>query len=459
MKCEKWRGFCCKLVDRLVPAAWKAGRIRALTRLMEQSDPGPEDLVRRKAETFFIRQIITVVLLAAGLLVLLVAMGIKETQTDRTMRLQRNEFGQGDKKVTVILREDKKGGRQEKYVWTLSELQMNSEQKKDYEEDFFRTLKKTVLGKNPSWSRVSRPLYFPESIPAYPFEISFQAQDPDYIYLDGSLSPLLDRLGPGETLSTGILVTASYGDWTLERTWRLKLLSGKDSIKKDPFRKLKKYLSRLEEASPCSMEVSLPGQWGSFIIKEDRQDLNLSLAIAMAGILGFLLPVFRVWQLRQQGDQTRRQAEKDFSSIVHRLTLYLGSGLSFMSAIDRISRDYCQYDRTKGQRYAYEKILIMDRQMKAGVSQTQACRGWGNRLRGTSYQKLALILVQSFSRGSREAGAMMDKEEAEAFRMHVDKARKEGEEASTKLLFPMIIMLGEVTLLVMLPAILRFNSF
>ena len=144
---------------------------------------------------------------------------------------------------------------------------------------------------------------------------------------------------------------------------------------------------------------------------------------------------------------------------MHRLTLYMGSGLSFMSAVDRISRDYIRHREKQGKRYAFEKMLVMDRQMKAGVSQTRACRNWGDQFRGTGYQKLALILIQCFSRGTREARAMMDKEEAEAFRSSVDRARKEGEEASTKLLFPMIIMLGEVTLLVMLPAILQFNNF
>ena len=446
-------------MNRLVPRTWRAGRIGALTRLMEKSDPDPEDLVRKKAEEFFVRQIGYVVLVAVGFLLLILGFQVMETRKGGEIRLQRNEFGQGDKKVSVILGKGKKGGRQQRYEWTLSERQMTPARKKTYGEAFFRALEKTVLGKNPSRSRVSRPLYFPEKIPGYPFEISFQSQDPDYIFLDGSLSPLVDRLEAGETLSTAILVTASYGDWTMERTWKLRLLSGKNGIKKDPFSKLKRYLARMDEANPGTMEVKLPGKWGSFTIKEDRQNNNLPLVIAMAGFLCLMVPGIRLWRLRQQGELTRRQTEKDFSSIVHRLTLYMGSGLSFMSAIDRISRDYCDYRITKGRRYAYEKILIMDRQMKAGVSQTQACRGWGDRFRGTSYQKLALILIQSFSRGSREAGAMMDKEEAEAFRMHVDRARKEGEEASTKLLFPMIIMLGEVTLLVMLPAILRFNSF
>ena len=89
----------------------------------------------------------------------------------------------------------------------------------------------------------------------------------------------------------------------------------------------------------------------------------------------------------------KKQVEKDFSSIVHRLALYMGSGLSFMSAVDRISKDYIRRRDGQGKRYAFEKILIMDKQMKAGVSQTRACRNWGDQFRGTGYQKLSLILI------------------------------------------------------------------
>ena len=49
--------------------------------------------------------------------------------------------------------------------------------------------------------------------------------------------------------------------------------------------------------------------------------------------------------------------------------------------------------------------------------------------------------------------------EQEAFRQRMDQAKKEGEEASTKLLFPMIVLLGMVMLLVMFPAIVRFRGF
>ena len=76
-----------------------------------------------------------------------------------------------------------------------------------------------------------------------------------------------------------------------------------------------------------------------------------------------------------------------------------------------------------------------------------------------SEEKLALILVQSFTKGSKEASTMMEAEEREAFQRRVERAKQEGEEAATRLLFPMIVLLCQVMLLVMYPALIRFQGF
>ena len=63
------------------------------------------------------------------------------------------------------------------------------------------------------------------------------------------------------------------------------------------------------------------------------------------------------------------------------------------------------------------------------------------------------------AKGTREGRVLMNHMEQEAFRQRIDQAKKEGEEASTRLLFPMIVLLGMVMLLVMFPAIVRFQGF
>ena len=446
------------LLEKVLPKPWRERRISDIVRLMGKSDPSSKGQLKKRAEDFLTTQILTLTVVIMAGLALFLGMMIKEAGAPDEIVVTRNRFGQGDKRVPLILKNGKTG-RREKYDWILSEVQMNQQEKEQYANRFFHQLKKRVLGKNRSWSEVSQPLDFLESLSGYPFEITYRVEDPETIFLDGSLAPQIALLSPDESLATKIQVTAEYEDWTVERTWDVKLISKKESGSVDPFGTMKDYLSRLNHQGDGVEEITLSGQWKGYQICTDRPYMDYPLFIGLFVLAGAMLPGIRIWKIYQQGDLTKKQVEKDFSSIVHRLALYMGSGLSFMSAVDRISKDYIRRRDGQGKRYAFEKILIMDKQMKAGVSQTRACRNWGDQFRGTGYQKLSLILIQSFTRGTREARAMMDKEEAEAFRSNVDRARKEGEEASTKLLFPMIIMLAEVTLLVMLPAILQFNHF
>lgn len=147
--------------------------------------------------------------------------------------------------------------------------------------------------------------------------------------------------------------------------------------------------------------------------------------------------------------------------IVHLLTLYMGAGLSFLSAVRRIGFHYQKQKEAdaKQKKYAFERVLLMEQQMNNGMSQKEACQNWGMQFHSEAYQKLALILVQSFTKGSKEASTMMEAEEREAFQRRVERAKQEGEEAATRLLFPMIVLLCQVMLLVMYPALIRFQGF
>lgn len=126
---------------------------------------------------------------------------------------------------------------------------------------------------------------------------------------------------------------------------------------------------------------------------------------------------------------------------------------------EELERSYKAFLYAKQKKYAFERVLLMEQQMNNGMSQKEACQNWGMQFHSEAYQKLALILVQSFTKGSKEAATMMEAEEREAFQRRVERAKQEGEEAATRLLFPMIVLLCQVMLLVMYPALIRFQGF
>jgi len=101
----------------------------------------------------------------------------------------------------------------------------------------------------------------------------------------------------------------------------------------------------------------------------------------------------------------------------------------------------------------------MQRQLMMGESQKNVCVNWGKRTRHPLYRKLSSVLIQILVKGTREGEQLLEQMEGEAFTQRIDRVRREGKRAETKLVFPMIILLCLVMIIVLFPAMIRFQVF
>lgn len=92
------------------------------------------------------------------------------------------------------------------------------------------------------------------------------------------------------------------------------------------------------------------------------------------------------------------------------------------------------------------------------MGELEALRRFGERNPLREYRKLALLLEQNLRKGTRELLAMLDREELLAFELRQNLAKKAGEEASTRLLLPMIGLLGIVMAILLIPAMMTMNG-
>lgn len=446
--------FLLMLWDR-VPVRWKKKVKNNLKNQYAES----EEQLQRRAEEFFIKQ--GKILLAEviiGVLLVVVFVLYRVFSPDYIL-LERNPFGQGRREVQLSLqRENKK----KKITYKLDEKRLTPEECKKVYTRFFNKLKKEMKGSNPSLSKVSTSLNFPENIAGYPFEIIYEFEEDGYIHLDGTLNEERQlKLNKGEQYNTYITVTARYRDYEDSRKYKISIIPGESSSKTGLFAAVKQYLKREDKRNPYDGYVKVPSSYKEVKIQEEQGGNNVMGVVILFITSCLFIPVHNYLKIREEAEKCQKEAERDFPVIVHLLTLYMGAGLSFFSAVKRIGHSYRHQKESdnKYKKYAFEKILLMEQQMNNGVSQKEACQTWGTQFKADVYQKLSLILIQSFTKGSREAAMLMETEEREAFRKRVDRAKKEGEEASTRLLFPMILLLGQVMLLVMYPALMRFQGF
>jgi hypothetical protein len=97
--------------------------------------------------------------------------------------------------------------------------------------------------------------------------------------------------------------------------------------------------------------------------------------------------------------------------------------------------------------------------MSAGVAERQAYENFGRRSEDQTYMVLMSLLLQNLQKGNEGLLDALRMEEEAAFHKNLDRARVKGEQAGTKLLFPMLILLVVVMVIVMAPALLQFGTY
>ena len=140
--------------------------------------------------------------------------------------------------------------------------------------------------------------------------------------------------------------------------------------------------------------------------------------------------------------------KREYADVVHTLVLYLGAGMTIRGAFLRMSSDKEDEERTP----IYEEILYTCRELHAGVSEGSAYEHFGKRTGLQEYIRLSTLLTQNLKKGNATLLQRLKEEAAKASAERMQSVRKLSEEAGTKLLVPMVMMLGAVMLMIMIPA-------
>ena len=96
-------------------------------------------------------------------------------------------------------------------------------------------------------------------------------------------------------------------------------------------------------------------------------------------------------------------------------------------------------------------------QMENGTAEGAAYRDFGRRCRLQPYLKLSSILEQNRKTGTKNLRELLHREVVDAFELRKNLARRLGEEAGTKLLAPLLLLLFVVMIFIMVPAMMTMG--
>ena len=164
-------------------------------------------------------------------------------------------------------------------------------------------------------------------------------------------------------------------------------------------------------------------------------------------------------EAKQKNQKRERELLLDYSDLLSKIMVLTGAGLTVRNAWGQMVKDYetgLELGKQK-QRPAYEEMRKTYYQMQSGMAEGEAYREFGRRCRLQPYLKLSGLLEQNRKAGTKNIRAIFQAEMADALEQRKNLARRLGEEAGTKLLLPLFLMLGIIMTMVMVPAMMTMG--
>jgi len=314
-------------------------------------------------------------------------------------------------------------------------------------EEFLPLLEETVIGENVSLDKVEYPLKLIENLEGFPFEVEWQT---DGVYIDS------DGMLIQDVLDTPRLVelTAVISCEAFEARHVLSCMVYSKAMQPSRIELIMKELEEIQDGTRNEKVMTLPSEMNAEQISWSYKKRNTSILLLFATpMLAIAIYFGTDRDLKKQVADRNEQLKLDYPEIVSSLALLIGAGMTVPNAWQRVVKDYRAKKQETGKtRYAYEEMLLTIYEMESGTTQTKAYERFGRRCRVQSYNRLATMLSQNVRKGAANLAMLLREEAVYAFEERKHTARRLGEKAGTKLLVPMMMLLGMIMVVIMVPA-------
>lgn len=368
--------------------------------------------------------------------------------------IERNKYGKGNKKVAFDIYADGELVSREEEI-NISERIYDEEQIEKIFLEAEMELDQIVLGDNKVFECIIYDLVFPETLKDGLITVEWELSNYSVVDRYGIIQEEnIDEKGSVINISAKL----KYFEYEKEHIINMIVYPKPENSEEDIYDQIIHQIKEYEKATIEYEDCILPTEI-------DGRDITYKLPEKMdAYILCLLFFVFSIviYQAKEQDlDKSIFERDKqmllDYPNIVSKFSLFISAGMTINAALSKINAEYIAHKNKKGKRYAYEELLVTQRELESGISESEAFIRFSERCRLPKYAKLASMLSQNIKRGNSGLIIALEREEIEAFEERKNMAKKLGEEAGTKLLVPMVIMLGIVMVIVIVPAFLSFS--
>ena len=169
-----------------------------------------------------------------------------------------------------------------------------------------------------------------------------------------------------------------------------------------------------------------------------------------------LLPVgiayFSDRDLFEKVKKRRLAIQLDFPDFVNKLTLLINAGMTVPKAWEKTAVD------SSRQTPLYRELGTAMQDIRSGMPEHKAYEEFAKRCHVPIITRFISVILQNIRKGNAELVPILRVFANECWELRKTTAKRYGEEASTKMLLPMLLMFAAILLIVGMPAVLALRN-
>lgn len=179
-------------------------------------------------------------------------------------------------------------------------------------------------------------------------------------------------------------------------------------------------------------------------------DADATLLI-MGLVIGTLMFFWPDKDLDKQIANRKRDILIDLPGFLNTLVLLVSAGLPFSGAVQKVVSD------ADVSRPLYRELSLVLAEQAAGKPIGQSYEDLAHRCKVPEITRLVSTIIQNLNRGGSDLVHILRLLAGEAWEKRKDIAKKQGEEASSKLVIPMVMVFLAVAIIVLAPAVITMS--
>lgn len=165
----------------------------------------------------------------------------------------------------------------------------------------------------------------------------------------------------------------------------------------------------------------------------------------------FAMPFLVDNSINDKIEKRRLNLQMEFPEFINKLTLLVNAGMTISKAWEKIVMD------NKKKSVLYIEMQFALAEIQSGKPEAVAYEEFARRCKVKEIIKFVSVIILNLKKGGADVVPVLKIQAMECWEMRKSVAKRLGEEASTKILIPLMIMFVGIIIIVATPAILSFS--